>query len=288
MSQAGVRFRPGDGFRVSAPDAPATEADAARGGVRSSAGRGEAMHTCIHTYMQIQIHTYIHTRYIHTYIHSLIPPWEDQREWHRMTRMTRPDCAVMCNLINIHTCVHTYIHTYIPPREDQCEWHRMTRMTGPDCVVMCNLINTYIHIYICTYMHTHIHKCIQRSIHAHIHAYIDTCMHRYIHACIRTYIYTCSDTVNTNTNICTRIGIHLHIETSEYTASTTRTSTHVQTGPLYKSIISPCPLYTSTCVWEKREHINITGTSADREILIFPVQLTTNRIGNLTRSISLV
>ena len=58
-----------------------------------------------------------------------------------MTRMTRPDCAVMCNLINTHT------HT--PPREDQCEWHRMTRMTGPDCVVMCNLINTHTHT------HTH-------------------------------------------------------------------------------------------------------------------------------------
>ena len=24
-------------------------------------------------------------------------------EWHRMTRMTGPDCAVMCNLINTHT-----------------------------------------------------------------------------------------------------------------------------------------------------------------------------------------
>ena len=60
-----------------------------------------------------------------------------------MTRMTGPDCVVMCNLIN------TYIHT--PPREDQCEWHRMTRMTGPDCVVMCNLINTYIHTYIHTF-----------------------------------------------------------------------------------------------------------------------------------------
>ena len=64
-----------------------------------------------------------------------------------MTRMTGPDCVVMCNLIN------KYIHTYIvPPREDQCEWHRMTRMTGPDCVVMCNLINTYIHTYIHTYI----------------------------------------------------------------------------------------------------------------------------------------
>ena len=66
-----------------------------------------------------------------------------------MTRMTGPDCAVMCNLINIHTYIHTYIH--IPPWEDQCEWHnRMTRMTGPDCAVMCNIINihTYIHTYI--------------------------------------------------------------------------------------------------------------------------------------------
>ena len=69
------------------------------------------------------INTYIHT-YIHTYmcavmcnlinIHAyiLIPPWEDQCEWHRMTRMRGPDCAVICNLINIHTYVHTYIHTY--------------------------------------------------------------------------------------------------------------------------------------------------------------------------------
>ena len=57
-----------------------------------------------------------------------------------MTRMTGPDCVVMCNLINTYTL--------IPPREDQCEWHRMTRMTGPDCVVMCNLINTYIDTYI--------------------------------------------------------------------------------------------------------------------------------------------
>ena len=37
------------------------------------------------------------------------PPWEDQCERHRMTRMTGPDCAVMCNLINTHT--HTHTHT---------------------------------------------------------------------------------------------------------------------------------------------------------------------------------
>ena len=36
---------------------------------------------------------------------SLIPPREDQCEWHRMTRMTGPDCAVMCNLINIHKII---------------------------------------------------------------------------------------------------------------------------------------------------------------------------------------
>ena len=58
-----------------------------------------------------------------------------------MARITRPDCAVMCNLINTHT--HT--HTLILPWEDQCEWHRMTRMKGPDCAVMCNLINTHTH-----------------------------------------------------------------------------------------------------------------------------------------------
>ena len=139
------------------------------------------MHSYIHTYIHIYIHTYIHT-YIQTdrqtdrqtYIQvSLIPPWEDQRERHRMIRMTRPDCAVMCNLINIHTYIwvdyraglrgyvqfNKYIHTYI--WEDQRRWHRMTRMTRPDCAVMCNLINihTYIHTYVQfnKYIHTYIH-----------------------------------------------------------------------------------------------------------------------------------
>ena len=46
-----------------------------------------------------------------THTHTLIPPWEDQREWHRMTRMTTPDCAVMCSLINTHTHTHTHTHT---------------------------------------------------------------------------------------------------------------------------------------------------------------------------------
>ena len=63
-----------------------------------------------------------------------------------MTRMTGPDCVVMCNLIN------TYILTYYIDIHT-CEWHRMTRMTGPDCAVMCNLIN--IHTYI-LYIHTYV------------------------------------------------------------------------------------------------------------------------------------
>ena len=46
----------------------------------------------------------IYVMVIHIQV-SLIPPWEDQCEWHRMTRMTGPDCAVMCNLINIHTYI---------------------------------------------------------------------------------------------------------------------------------------------------------------------------------------
>ena len=30
-----------------------------------------------------------------------------------MSRMTRPDCVVTCNLINTHT--HRYTHTHLPP-----------------------------------------------------------------------------------------------------------------------------------------------------------------------------
>ena len=80
-----------------------------------------------------------------------------------MTRMTGPDCAVMCSLINTHT--HTQTHTHfaasderfslyilmIPPWKDQCEWLPMTRATGPDCAVMCSLINKHTH----THTHTH-------------------------------------------------------------------------------------------------------------------------------------
>ena len=72
--------------------------------------------------------------YIHTFINAYISPWEHQCEWHRMTRMTGPDCAVTFNLKIKY--IHTYIHTY---------------------VVMCNLINTYIHTYIHTHIHTYIH-----------------------------------------------------------------------------------------------------------------------------------
>ena len=71
-----------------------------------------------------------------------------------MTRMTRPDCAVMCNLINIHTYIHTYIHAYI---------------------------HTYIHTDIHIYMHIYIHTCIHTYIHTNIHTYIHACIHTYIH-----------------------------------------------------------------------------------------------------------
>ena len=102
----------------------------------------------------MQFNKYAHT-HTHTHTISLIPPREDQCEWHRMTRMTGPDCVVVCNLINTPTHTHTHTHTHtqvslIPPWDDQCEWHRMTRMTGPDCAVMCNLINIHTH----THTHT--------------------------------------------------------------------------------------------------------------------------------------
>ena len=55
-----------------------------------------------------QTHKHIQTR-----INTYIPPWEDQCEWHRMTRMTGPECAVMCNLINIHTYIHETRETWV-------------------------------------------------------------------------------------------------------------------------------------------------------------------------------
>ena len=61
-----------------------------------------------------------------------------------MTRMTGPDCAVVCNLINIHTYIHIHnMHAYI-----HTEWHRITRMAGPDCAVVCNLIDIHTYTYI--------------------------------------------------------------------------------------------------------------------------------------------
>ena len=72
----------------------------------------------------VQFNKYTHT---HTHIHTqvpLIPPWEDQCEWHRMTRMTGPDCVVMCNLINTHTHTHTHTHTCMLWNE------RAGRLTG--------------------------------------------------------------------------------------------------------------------------------------------------------------
>ena len=59
------------------------------------------------------IHTLLYVMTIHTYIYTssiIDPPLGGRCEWHRMTRMTGPDCAVMCNLINIHT---TYTHVCV-------------------------------------------------------------------------------------------------------------------------------------------------------------------------------
>ena len=42
----------------------------------------------------------------HTHIHTQ----EDQCEWHRMARMTGPDCAVMRNFIDTHTRTLTHTH----------------------------------------------------------------------------------------------------------------------------------------------------------------------------------
>ena len=68
------------------------------------------------------------TTLTHTY--SLIPPWEDLYEWHRITRMTAPACAVMCNLINTHTHTRTHTHTHT-------HYFRRAREKGAMAFVEC-------------------------------------------------------------------------------------------------------------------------------------------------------
>ena len=46
------------------------------------------------------------------YTHTLTQT-QTHSEWHRMTRMTGPDYAVMCNLINTHAHTHTHTHTRV-------------------------------------------------------------------------------------------------------------------------------------------------------------------------------
>ena len=62
-------------------------------------------------------------KYTHIHRVSLIPPREDQCEWHRMTRMTGPDCVVMCNLINTHTHTHTLPGTPSTPVNEVWSLH---------------------------------------------------------------------------------------------------------------------------------------------------------------------
>ena len=59
----------------------------------------------------INTHTHTHQRFSKQV--SLVPPREDQCEWHIITRMTGPDCAVMCNLINTHAHTHTHVTSII-------------------------------------------------------------------------------------------------------------------------------------------------------------------------------
>ena len=46
-----------------------------------------------------------------------------------MTRVTRPDCAVMCNLINTHTHTHTQLRSQGPV---SIQAHRTEGVTGSE------------------------------------------------------------------------------------------------------------------------------------------------------------
>ena len=59
----------------------------------------------------------------------MMPPREDQCECYRMNRKTRPDCAVMWNLIITHT-----------------ERERVTPRTGSDCAVIIRRHFQHVHL----------------------------------------------------------------------------------------------------------------------------------------------
>ena len=60
-----------------------------------------------------------------------------------MIRMTGPDHAVICNLINTHkddTIVDLELAGQVRVLQ-----HKMSWATGSGCVVKCNLVNTHTH-----------------------------------------------------------------------------------------------------------------------------------------------
>ena len=53
-----------------------------------------------------------------------------------MTMMTGPDCAVMCNLINIHAYIHTYAQAGANPVVNTPRPSRGTRIESCDFIVL--------------------------------------------------------------------------------------------------------------------------------------------------------
>ena len=67
-----------------------------------------------------------------------------------MTRMTGPDCAVMCNLINIHTYIRTYIHTCVCMHAHPCIYLSMHYLYMYVSMYICSI---YVCIYVSMYLH---------------------------------------------------------------------------------------------------------------------------------------
>ena len=86
--------------------------------LRHARGQGNINFPCSADHEQDWQPRLIYTLLYVMTIHIIDPPWEDQCEWHRRTRMTGPDCAVMCNLTNIHT----YTGSSEVPRNPLTRW----------------------------------------------------------------------------------------------------------------------------------------------------------------------
>ena len=74
-------------------------------------------------------------------------PWEDQCELYKVTRMSTPKCAIVCNLINTHTYTHKsffflfhavmFVRAFLAPRDSRFWFFYVFDIKGVWCAIPC-------------------------------------------------------------------------------------------------------------------------------------------------------